>query len=523
MGQSSRVEKSFYNVLTGIFGQFFTYVLSFVTRTVFIKTLGELYLGLNGLFTNILSVLNLTELGLGTAIVIELYKTIALDDKEKSKQYLQFYKTAYRCIGVIILVVGLALTPFLHYVIKDHESLGSVNYRLIYLFYLFNTVFSYLVYAYRQSILQANQQEYKSRLITYIFKFVEMIVQLITLIVFKNIYVYLCIPLISGCVRDVVKGVLIGKWFPYILEKPEGKLSKEEIKTTARNVYSVAVYKISGIIINSTDNIVLSSYVGIAITGLYSNYLILTSSIGTILEKVFSAFTASLGNLNVDAGDDVDKKYKIFKDLSFLNFWMYGFASVCLYILFDPFIKIWIGERFIMNYATEFIIVFNFAIRGLQETVGTHRAAYGLFYKGRFRPIFSVLLNIITSIWLVQLLPDEYGVVAVLLGTIISNLAVSWWFDAYLVYKHVFKRKPWSFYIRFWIRMAYVFANCFLIEKIGNLFEFTGFMDVIVKGILCLVIYNVIFICLFRKSEEYLYVKLCINRLMRKMFRNRKK
>ena len=274
MSSSSRTEKSLLNILTGVVGQILSFVLSFAIRTVFIHTLGEVYLGLNGLYTNILSVLNLTELGIGTAIVIELYRTVALNDEEKTKQYLQFYKKAYYCIGLCILTIGLILTPFLNYFIKDTESVALINYRLVFLLYLFNTAFSYFFFAYRNSILQANQQEYKLRIINYIFKFVEMILQIITLIIFKNIYVYLIIPLILGCIATVVKGILIGKWYPFILEKPKGKLSKEEVENTKKNIFSVALYKISGTVINSTDNIIVSSFSSIILTGIYSNYLI---------------------------------------------------------------------------------------------------------------------------------------------------------------------------------------------------------------------------------------------------------
>lgn len=512
--KQGRIEKSLLNVLTGTFGQAISFVLSFIIRTVFIQTLGTLYLGLNGLYTNILSVLNLTELGLGTAIVIELYRTVAINDEEKSKQYLQFYRKAYYLIGTCILVIGLSLTPFLQYFITDSESLGLINYRLVFLLYLFNTVFSYFFYAYRDAILCANQQEYKARIISYVFKFIEMILQIITLVIFKNIYVYLIIPIILGCLSTVIKGILIGKWFPFILEKPEGKLSKEELATTKKNIFSVALYKVSGTVINSTDNIILSSYISIILTGLYSNYLTLTSAVNTILSKLFSAFTASLGNLNVDAGDDVEKKYFIFKTLSFLNFWSYSFCTVCFLVLFDPFISIWIGDKYIMNFPTELAIVCSFLISGLQETVGTHRAAYGLFYKGRYRPIFSVILNIFFSVLFVKLLPQEYGVVAVLLGTILSNIAVSWWFDAYLVYNYAFQKKPWEFYQVFWIRFLFTMIFGIVLRVLANMLPFSGYLLVIVDIVLTTLIYNVLFVALFHKKEEYIYVKNNVMRLL---------
>lgn len=503
MSAKGRTEKSLMNVLTGVFGQFFSYLLSFVIRTVFISTLGEIYLGLNGLYSNILSVLNLTELGLGTAIVIELYRTVAQKDEEKTKQYLQLYKKAYLAIGVIILVAGLAITPFLQYFVNDHESLELINYRLVFVLYLINTVFSYFFFAYRQSILQANQEEYRSRIVSYGFKFVEMILQVIFLLVFRNIYVYLIIPIVIGCASTIVRGILAGRWYPIVKMKPAGKLSREEIKTTWRNIMSVAVYKISGTVINSTDNIIISSYISIVLTGFYSNYLILVAAVQTILEKIFSAFTASLGNLNVAAGDDLNKKYQVFNTMGFLNFWLYGFCGVCLYVLFTPFIKIWIGERYLLSSTTEFVIVLNFLITGFQQTVGTHRAAYGLFYRGKFRPIFSIIVNIVTSIVLVQVMPAEYGVVAVLLGTIISTVGVSWWYDTLIVHKCAFGRSPAKYYIEYWLRIVFVVANCLLVKWICSFIHVNAFVNLLIYAVLCIVVFHGTLIAVFSKTPEF--------------------
>ncbi len=516
MSAQGRVEKSFFNVITGLFGQMLSFVLSFVIRMVFVKTLGEEYLGLNGLFTNILSVLNLTELGLGTAIVIELYKTVALNDTEKSKQYLAFYKKAYLIIGSVIFVAGMSLVPFLHHFIKDVETLGDINYRLIFILYIINTVFSYFFFAYRECIVAANQQEYRYRIITYCFKFVEMILQIIMLFLFKNIYLYLAIPIVLGCIQTIVKGILAGKWYPFILEKPKEKLTRDELKNTGRNIYSVALYKVSGTVMNSTDNIILSSFISILLTGLYSNYIIVTSALKTILSKVFNAFTASLGNLNVDAGEDYEKKYLVFRTLSFLNFWAYGYVAVCLFVLFTPFITFWLGKEFVLNFITELFIALNFLVFGLQETIGVHRSAYGLYYKGRFRPVFTVVLNIGLSILFVKLLPSQYGVAGVLLGTILSNLLVSWWYDAYIVHKYAFNKSPRRYYVEFWLRMIYVCSFGAALKFVSYLIPFDGIISFLLNGIICTVVYNLVFILLFRKKEEFLYFWSAVERLLKK-------
>ena len=516
MSKQSKVQKSFFNVITGIFGQGLSYVLSFVIRTVFIKTLGELYLGLNGLFTNILSVLNLAELGLGTAIVIELYKTVATDNQEKSKQYLQLYKRAYWVIGSLILVAGLILTPFLHLLIKDHESLGLINYKLIFLLYLVNTIFSYFFYAGRHSILIADQAAYKAGIVTYVFKGIEMVLQIITLFVFRNIYVYLIIPIVLTCVSKIANGILAGKWYPFVKEKPEGRLSKEEKKETWKNVGSVALYKVSGVVINSSDNIIISSFISIIITGLYSNYLIIVAAIKQILENIFSAFTASLGHLNVEEGEKTEHKYFIFKTISFLNFWFYGFCGVCLFVLFKPFITFWIGAEYVFDTLTETVIVANFLVFGLQETMGTHRAAYGLFQKGKWRPLFTVVLNIALSILFIKILPAEYGVVAVLLGTVLSNLLVAWWFDAYIVHKYAFNMSPKKYYAVYWLRFIYVAVFCALIKWICSFISVSPVVNFFIYAGICVLVFNFVFILLFCKTEEFKYFIQTIKRLIKR-------
>ncbi|MGN1083125.1 MAG: hypothetical protein ACI4SJ_06210, partial [Candidatus Avispirillum sp.] len=457
------------------------------------------------------------------AVVIELYRTVALGDEEKTRQYLQLYKRAYHVIGAVILAAGLALTPFLQFLIKDKDSLGLINYRLVFILYLANTVFSYFSFAYRESILSANQAEYKSRMVTYAFKIVEMVLQIIFLLAFKNIYLYLVVPLVLNCISTVVKGILVGKWYPYIKEKPQGTLSKEEVRGTAKNIGAVALYKISGCVINSTDSIILSSMISLVVTGLYSNYLIITSAVNTILEKVFSAFTASLGNLNVDAGDDIDKKYGVFKTLSFLNFWAYGFCSACFLVLFTPFIKLWVGESYVMNTATEAAIAVNFLIYGLEETVRSHRAAYGLFYAGRFRPLFSVALNLVSSVLFVKWFPEEYGVVAVLAGTVFSNLAVAWWYDALVVFKNAFRRSPAPFLGTFWLRFLYVAVCATGLKLLCGLINLSPLPAFIIKLIICVVLYNGIFILLFYRKREFAYLTDSLTGLVRGHIKKLKK
>ena len=514
---SGRVQKSLMNIITGTFGQFLSFLLSFIIRTVFIKTLGEVYLGLNGLFTDLLGMLSLTELGIGTAIVIELYRTEELKDREKTKEYLQLYRKAYSIIGVIILVCGLMMTPFLEYLVKDRESLEMIHYRIIFLLFLVNTVFSYLSFAYRVSILGANQTEYKGRIVSYCYKIATIILQVIVLICFKSIYAYLIVPIVLGISSTITLGILIGKWYPYILEKPKGKLSREEVKNTWRNVRAVAGYKFCGKGIDASISIIISSCINIVAVGLYSNYLIIVSSFSTILEKVFSSFTASLGSLNVAEGDQINHKYQIFRCISFLNFACYGYVAICLYVCFTPFIKIWIGNNFTLNHATEWAIMLNFLVFGLQETIGTHRAAYGLFYKGRYRPFVTIFLVIFLALFFVKTFPQKYGICGIILGNVVANLSVALWFDSYIVHKYAFHLSSLTFLKNFVIRLVYILIIAevlhYLLEKI-NLHN--NIVTFVFNGIIASLIFCLLFYICFHRCEEYLYLFKVANSLFKR-------
>ena len=499
-----RTGKGILNGLTGILGQFLSFIVSFIVRSIFIKTLGEAYVGLNGLYSDILSMLNLTELGIGTAMIIELYRTVAEKDDEKTLQYLQLYQKASYVIGAVILVLGLILTPFLDHLIKDRETIQLFNYKLAFLLYLFGTVMSYFVLPARNSIVTANQQEYRTRIYSYCFKILEMLLQIIALLLFKNLYVYIIIPIVVNLFSLIyIRGKLIPRWYPFINNKPQGRLSEEELRKTKRNVLSVTIYKLSGKVISSTDSIIISAYISIILTGIYSNYLIIVAAIQTLLEKVFTAFAAGLGNLNADKSNNPEKKYEVFKTLNFLNFWLYGYCAVCLFTMLHPFITVWIGEKYLLSELTEFVIVFNALVAGLQETVSTHRGAYGLFYAGRYRPVFSSLLNIVLSLFFVRVFPAEQGVIAVLLGTILSNLCVSWWFDAYILHKHAFQRSPAGYYAVYWLRMAYCIAMCLICRQLCGLIPFTHIWNLILRFFITTFIFHGTFLLLFRKTKEF--------------------
>lgn len=515
-----RTRKGFKNAITGFVGQLIQYLFQYAVRSIFIYQLGKTYLGLNGLFINIISVLNITELGIGTAIIYQLYHTVASGDEEKTKQYLYFYKIVYRYIGIILLIVGILATPILPYITKG--NIEGINIYLIYFLYLLRTATSYWFFTYRNAIVEAFQEKYRILIITYILNIISDIIQIICLFIFANIYVFLVIPVITLLITNLIKGIKIGRWYPFILEKPKGKLDKAEVSAITKNVSSLLLYKISYVILNSTDNIVLSTLAGVIIVGKYSNYLLLVGSVLTVVGNIFLSLTSSIGNLNVVSTKE--HKLEIYNYLNFANFWLYGFCTVCLYNLLTPFITLWIGTDYLLGEPATIIICFNFLVNGLRQTTRDFRSACGLFYEGRFMPAISSGLNIVLSIVLVKLLiPYHLEIVGVLLGTIISELCVTWWYDGWLINRRAFGITPKNYYLNYCKYIMIVCATAAFVRKLSSLYILRNkIAEMCFSLFLCTFVTNSIFILLFHKTKEFQYYYKLIMKVLNPYLRSRK-
>jgi len=498
-----RVSKGYKNIITGIIGKLLGSVTVFAVRTVFIHTLGSTYLGLNGLFSNILSLLNIAELGLSSAIVFELYSTVANGDNEKSKAYLNFFKNVYRIIGLIILAGGLAFMPFLSIIVK--EDVPGVNIYLIFFLSLLGTCSTYWMFSYRNAIVSANQDSYRFSVLPYANSIISAVIQIVFLLVFKEIYLYLITPIVMSTLLNLFQGMHIGSKYPYIKEPLSTKLNKDEVSNIKKNVFALLLYKISSTIGQSTDSIFLSTYIGLKTVGIYSNYAMIITQVRMFLAIIFESMTSGIGNLN--ASSDKEKKHSIFKMLNFANFWFFGFCAVCFLVLFKPFILLWIGEEYVLNGLDEFTVVLNFITYGLHQTVLTHRTAAGLFYKGRYRPVFSLVINISVSLILLTFLaPHGYGISGIMLGSVIASFSTTWWFDAWLVHKNVFGESPFKYYITYWLRMIFILALSYGLKYICSFYNFSPFLNVLIALITCIVVVNGLFVILFHKTEEFKYI-----------------
>ena len=305
--RNSRTSNVVRNMWVGTFFQVLSLFLGFVSRTIFIRILGSEYLGLNSLFTNVLTILSFAELGIGNAIVFSMYKPLADEDTDKLKKLINFYKKTYTIIGFIILVVGILIIPFIPSIINDTPNIKE-NIYLIYLLFLIDTAISYF-FSYRTSIISADQKNYIVVMYTYIFKICQIILQLILLYFTKEYMLYLILQVITTFLTNLYLSNKSKKMYPFLKELGNNQLEKKETKKIFDNVKALFIYKLGSVVLNGTDSIIISKYLGLIVLGLYSNYYLLVSAITQILSQLFNAFTSSIGNLFFKKKKKKSKKF----------------------------------------------------------------------------------------------------------------------------------------------------------------------------------------------------------------------
>lgn len=493
----SRTENSIKNIKYSISGQIIALISNFITRTVFIKILSAEYLGLSGLFSNILSILSLAELGIGSAIVYSMYKPLARNDRYKLKALMDLYKRAYIFIGLSILVVGTAITPFLEFFIKDMPDIPAVKFY--YLLYVINAGLSYF-FSYKRSILIADQKKYIDSSYHYLFLCLRNVLQIFILIFTKNFLLYLLIQVLETLTENIVISKRVDNIYPFIKVKDKIRLDDEDKKIIVKNTKAMILHKIGSIIVYGTDNILISKFVGIIEVGLYSNYLLIINILNQLYEIIFQSVTASIGNLA--ATEDNDKNEFIFNCINFFGYWLYAFSSICLINLINPFIRLWAGREYLFSMQTVLIIVINFYLSGMRKSVLTFRDALGLFWYDRYKPLLESVINLVVSI----MLGKYYGITGILLGTMVSTLSTCFWIEPYVLYKYGFHNSIYNYfkkYLKYTIVMIFAGVITWFASSIFASYSIVGFIG---KAIICAVVPNIIFLIIYYRTKEFRYL-----------------
>lgn len=504
----SRLDNSIKNIAFGTVGHLLSYVLNFGTRKIFVVFLTIEYLGLNGLFSNILSILSFAELGIGTAICFSLYKPLAFKEIGKIQALMQLYRKAYTVIGLFIIVVGLALSPLLPLILGDIPDIKHLN--LIYSLFVINSGVSYFL-SYKRTLLVADQKKYIDSSYYYGFQLLKYIGQILVLVLTGNYVLFLCIMLCMTVLENLAISHKVNILYPFLKQRVTSNLTREEKHQIKKNVFALMFHKLGSVIVNGTDNILMVTFVNLASAGIHANYVMITSALNHIIGVVYTSISGSVGNLVAEKQQAKNKE--VFDQLNLLTAWIVGFSSICLLILYNPFITLWLGPEYLFDSHVVLVIVINFYLFGMLRSVRTFYSSMGLFWYDRYKPIFESIINLVASIFLAQ----RVGLIGILLGTTISTIATCFWFEPYVLFKFGMELPVRKYFLQYFEYTAWTlivgFITYLLVSLIAVQNQYLYFA--IVMGI-CAILPNLLFFGLYARKKEFSIVKVIFKRLLKK-------
>lgn len=424
---SSRTANSIRNIIFSFGYQFITILLSFVNRSVFIFTLGVSYLGISGLFSDILTMLSLADLGFGVALTYSMYKPLADHDYNRLAGLTNLYRKVYRIIALAVTIIGLLLVPFLKYLINLKHPIPHIT--LYYLMYLANTVASYLV-VYKTSIITADQKDYILNKYRSYFSVLQTLFMTIFLWLTHNYFIYLLVQVTFTYMQNFYCSYIAGKMYPFINDRV--RMPLKEVKEIFKNLYSVFLYKISGVLLNATDNTIISIMIGTGMVGYYSNYSMITTRLTGLINTIFYSLTASLGNLVVK--ENPKRRYRVFLVMQSVSSIFSTTCVICLMLLTQDFIRIWLGKSYVLSSYTLCAILLNFYLGVILLPIWVYREATGLYQQTKYVMVITAIINLILSVFLAK----KMGVTGVLLASAISRLVTYFWYEPVLLFKKYF-------------------------------------------------------------------------------------
>ena len=494
--KSSRLQNTLKNFHFGVIAQIAMSLLGFLSRTVFIHVLGEEFLGVNGLYTSILNVLSLTELGLSDIVIFSLYKPLAEKNEDRLTALMGFYKVIYRYIALAVGIIGLALIPALRFLVKS--EIDDFHLVLYYLMFLCNSVASYLL-VYKSSIINADQKRYLISGYTLRIKLLTTIVQILCLLTLRNFTLYLGIQIGMTIAGNFYISRKADELYPFLRRKlPLVKADKQKIATDVRHMFS---YKAGGSLLNSTDNLYISSLISTATCGLYDNYVMIQGMVSAFTTIVYQSVLGSIGNLN--ASGTREHRKEIFDAFSLVFTWMTTFCTLSLLALYNDFIALWAGKHWLLPMDTVAVICLNFYLPNVLVPVWSYRNTTGLFRETRNILLYAAAINLVLSYFL----GVSLGLTGILAATSISRLLTSFWFEPYILHKKVFQCSSAPYFLRQLLHGGVVVISYYLILALTRPLHLGPYVAFVVKMALCVLIPNGLMLLLNFRTPEFAYLK----------------
>ena len=495
------------NLICAVAGELLLAALKFLSRRVFVLLLGREYLGLNGLFTDVLSMLSLAELGFSVSITYSLYRPVAQGDTETIKSLIRLYRRVYRAVGLTVLTLGLCLTPFLSFFMKEIPK-DIPHIPLIYVLNLVNASISYF-FSYKSTRLFVHQQKYVETAIRAAVSLAAVGAQIGVLLLTRNYLYYLFLAIAATVVQNAAVSLQADRLYPYLREKDIRPLPEEALGEIRRNVRAMLLHRIGAVAVFNTDNLLISKFAGVASAGLYSNYTMIRGFLNILVSALFDAITPALGNLT--ATEPEESKRTACRRLSFFSAWLFGWMSICLFCLYDPFIDLWLGEGYLLSKPAVLLIAVNFYVNGMRTPVNNTKSVLGLFWDDRYKSIVEAACNLAVSV----LLARRWGVEGIMAGTLVSTLAFPFWCEPLVLYRRGLRVPAGEYFRGYLIRLAVTGAAGTLTYLLCGMTGsgWTGFLG---KGLLCAAAPNAVYLAAYRKTEEFRFLKGTAGRLMKR-------
>lgn len=496
----SRVKYAAKNIAFGYIGNITSTVLGFVLRTVFIMKLDETLLGINGLYTGVLTMLSLAELGIGTALNYSLYAPVANGDLEKIKSYMLFYKKAYRAIAAVVAVIGIILIPFLKYFIKEPGDYGMQELTIYYVIFLFNTVSTYFV-AYKYSLVNAEQKNYIQTNVLTLTKLVTTISQIVVLLLTANFLLYLLTAAAVELVQKIYVSQYLNKLYPYLKEKNVRPLGREETQAIKDKTRALVCHKVGDVARLQTDSIIISSFIQVSLVGVVDNYTMVINSISGFVNIIFNSVISSFGNLI--ATESGEKQYEMFMIYRFVANWVYGLSAIGFYVLLSPLIvDLWLGKKWMLSNVVIALILIDYYFKGDRIVLSNFKTAAGVFEEDKYLALIQGVVNLVISIALVQTL----GLAGIYIGTIISGLIANVT-KPFIIYRVCFGKGAGEYFLDTAKKLLVlavtlaivVFLSRFLLQQITIL-------SFLLTGIMIVLVYNLLFLLCFGRTKELGYL-----------------
>ena len=490
----SRTVKASRNIAVGILSKALLMIIAFMTKTVFIRLLGVEYNGVGGLYTNILSVLAVTELGVGNVLNFYLYGALKKDDKELIRQLVGYFRRVYHIIAFIILTLGICLIPFLKYILNS--TLPMEELVMYYILYLINSIVSYFA-IYKTSVTLADQNGYLSNVCETIATFIMYGLQIAYLMKFKNFVGYLIIQIFCTILKNVILTIITNKRYPWLNAKTEFQHHFNEKNRIWSDVKATFIYKISSTVVTNTDNILISALVGTVYVGFYSNYYMVITYISSFISILINGIMASLGDLNAEK--NIAKSKQMFDIFTLLFSYLGIVSTTCFAIGIQHFIELWIGHQNVMSKWWVVVISLNFYFNTVMSPSWMFRETCGLFKQVKYIFPIEAMLNIIFSV----LLGRKYGVPGILISTLIARMISQYWFEPLVVYKKVFQKK-YSEFVLGTIKHFIELVICLLISFfITNMIDGKSIAILLIKLVIAAIISFSVTTILCFKTNSY--------------------